>query len=169
MLKHPVPNALLARIGDITVSFALLESQIQTLAASQLHESQRVGQIITAELSFRNLRALTVSLYRERHGEDSDFEELGALMRRAARLEELRNQITHSIWGAGGSTAQAITRIKMTAKEKQGLRFDFESVTAEDLGSVAEQMQRLGGDVQDFWIRLVEAGKAYQGVADRGV
>jgi hypothetical protein len=71
-LQHPVPVQLLARIGDITVSFALLESTIQTLAGSQLQEHQRIGQIITAELSFRNLRALVTSLYRERHGEDAD-------------------------------------------------------------------------------------------------
>jgi hypothetical protein len=85
-LKHPVPDSLLAGIGDVTVSFALLESEIQTLAGSQIQDNQRLSQIITAELSFQNLRALTMSLYRERHGEDADYEELRDLMRRAEKL-----------------------------------------------------------------------------------
>jgi hypothetical protein len=132
---------------------------IQTLASSQIQDDQRIGQIITAELSFRNLRALTMSLYRERHGEDGDYDELRELMKRASDVEGLRNQITHSVWGAG-ETAETVTRIKTTAKEKQGLRFSFVKVSADDLGAVAEEILQLGGDVQGFWIRLIEAGKA---------
>jgi hypothetical protein len=152
MLKHPVPEPVLARIGDITVSFALLESLIQLLAGFLLRQEQRIGQIVTAELSFRNLRALTLSLYRERHGEDDEYETLRALMRRASDLEDLRNQITHSIW-ATGDTAETVTRLKMTAKEKRGLHFDFENVSADDLGEVANEIMQLAHDVQEFWIR----------------
>src|SRR5262245_45656451 len=56
-LKHPVPDAHLARIGDITVSFALLENSVQSLMGSLLNEHQRVGQIIAAELSFTRIKA----------------------------------------------------------------------------------------------------------------
>src|SRR5262249_19904395 len=52
----PVPERVLARIGDITVSFAVLEMTIQGLAASQLQESQRIGQIITAEIKARDAK-----------------------------------------------------------------------------------------------------------------
>jgi hypothetical protein len=159
MLKHPVPHAILAGIGDVTVSFALFESMIQTWAGSQIQDYQPITQIITAELSFRNLRALTTSLYRERHGEDDDYDELRELMKRAAELEHLRNEITHSVWGAG-ETAYTVTRIKTTAKERHGLRFDFTTVSAEDLRAVAEEIQQLAEDVQRFWIRLIEARKA---------
>jgi hypothetical protein len=165
-LQHPVPEQLLARIGDITVSFALLESTVQTLAASQLQESQRIGQIITAELSFRNLRALVTSLYRERHGEDAEFETLQELMKRAARLGEKRNQITHSIWGAGEGR-DTVTRIKATAKEKRGIHFDFQHVSAEDLDAVAKEIKTLAEDVQRFWIDLIEGGKAINDSSQR--
>ena len=84
MLQHPVPDNLLKSIGDITVSFAMLESQIQTLIASMLNEHQRIGQIVTAELSFRNLKALMISLYIEGHGkDDKDFSQLKDLIDRA--------------------------------------------------------------------------------------
>lgn len=101
-------------IGDIIVSFAVLENTTQALAGLFIAEHQRIGQIITAELPFRNLRALTVNLYRERRGEDEDFHTLQALMKQAADLEEKRNQIAHSVWGAGG-VVDTVTRIKMTA------------------------------------------------------
>jgi hypothetical protein len=159
MLQHPVPDKILAKIGDVTVSFAMLESQIQSFTGSLVMEHQRVGQIITAELPFRSLRALTVSLYLDRHGEDGDCAELRELMRRAAVLEDQRNQITHSVWGAG-DTADTVTRIKMTAKEKRGAQFKFVNTGADDLGKLANDMKILANDVQRFGIELIEAGKA---------
>jgi hypothetical protein len=165
-LQHPVPEQLLARIGDITVSFALLELTIQSLAGSMLQEHQRIGQIITAELSFQKLRALVTSLYRDRHGEDADFKTLRELMKRAAQLEGERNQITHSIWAAGDSS-ETVTRIKTTAKEKRGIQFDFQNVSADDLGAVADEIKTLAEDIQRFWIGLIEAGKAINDPSQR--
>lgn len=152
MLQHPVPEGHLARIGDITVSFALIESVIQGLAWSLLGREQRVGQIVTAELSFRGLRALTLSLYRELRGEEARFHELKALMRRAERLETDRNQIVHSIWAAG--EGETVMRIKTTAKEKQGFRFGFHPVTESDLRQVADDLKELAHDIQRFWMSL---------------
>lgn len=98
MFQHSVPDQHLKSIGDITVSFALLESQVQVLTWSMLNEKQRIGQIITAELSFKNLRALMVSLFIEKHGtEDVHFTKLKELMLRASQVEAKRNQTTHSI------------------------------------------------------------------------
>jgi hypothetical protein len=165
-LQHPVPEQVLARIGDITVSFALLESTIQALAGSQLQESQRIGQIITAELSFRNLRALATSLYRERHGEDADFETLREITKRAGRLEEERNQIVHSIWAAGKNPG-TVTRIKTTAKERRGIHFDFQEVGADDLDIVANEIKTLAEEAQRFWIDLISAGKGINDSSQR--
>lgn len=160
MLQHAVPDQHLKAIGDITVSFALLESQIQTLIGSMLNERQRIGQVITAELSFKNLKALMISLYLERHGkEDADFETLKKLMNAAGTLEEKRNQITHSLWAAG-KDADTITRIKTTAKEKHGIRFQFEEVSADALDAFAAEIRHLAEDIQKYWIRLIENGKA---------
>jgi hypothetical protein len=160
MLKHPVPEKHLKSIGDITVSFALLESQIQTLIGSMLNERQRIGQIVTAELSFKNLRALMISLYIERHGkEDEDFESLKKLMNRAGKVEEKRNQITHSLWAAG-EDANSITRIKTTAKEKHGIRFKFENVTATYLSEFATEIKKLAEEIQKYQLHLIKNGKA---------
>jgi len=72
-IRHTVSEQHLIYIGDITVSFALLEIIIQDLIGSFIAEHQKIGQIITAELSFRNLIALVISLYIERHGKDDDY------------------------------------------------------------------------------------------------
>lgn len=158
-LQHPVPDEHLKHIGDITVSFALLENCLQALAQSLLGAGQRLGQIVTAEVSFKALRALTVSLYLQRNGEDEHLTQFRELIRRAADAEDKRNQITHSLWAAG-ENAHSITRIKTTAKERHGIRFHFENVTADQLAAFAREIKVLANDIQKFRVSLIQSGKA---------
>ena len=67
--KHPVPEKILTKIGDITVSFALVQLMIHLLVTELVDQGPRIGGIITAELSLKNLRALALSLYQERFGD----------------------------------------------------------------------------------------------------
>jgi len=161
-LQHPVPDNHLKHIGDITVSFAMLEMMLQTLAQSLLGAGQRLGQIVVAELSFKALRALTVSLYLERNGEDAYFKAFRELIKRAADIEQERNQITHSLWAAGNDSA-SVTRVKTTARESRGIHFHFENVTSSQLADFATRIKILADDIQQFWISLIEAGKASNG------
>lgn len=158
MLQHPVPDTHLKEIGDITVSFAILESEIQNFISSLIYEHQRVGQIITAEISFKNLRALLISLYLERHGEDNDFSNLKDFMKCSGQVEDKRNQIMHSLWAAG-KDKDHITRIKTTAKEKHGIRFKFEEVSAEALSNFAKEIKVLAGELQKFQWDLLNKQK----------
>ncbi len=161
MFQHPVPEEHLKSIGDITVSFAALESFIQYLVGSMLDANQRIGQVITIELSFKNLRALLISLYIEKHGkEDEDFKRLRELMTRAGQVEEKRNQITHSTWGYNSDT-KTITRMKATAKEKRGFRFQHENISAEDLSKFAAEIRILTGDITQYHFDLSRKGKAF--------
>ena len=159
LIQHPAPKKLLVHIGDITVSFGLLEQMIQRLIVSFINEHQRVGQIITAELSFSNLRALVNSLYREHHGEDQDFAVLLDLMKRAGKLEDTRNKISHSLWLAGDS-ADTTIRMKTTAKEKRRIQFSFEKLGEDELAKIAYELKSLAGEIQDFWIKLISSGRA---------
>ena len=161
ILQHPVSNEHLKHIGDMTVSFAMLESVIQFFTWSLFADNQRIGQIVTAELSFNKLRALLISLYLERYGEDDDFKTLRSLMQRAAVVEEKRNQITHSVWGAGDD-ADTITRIKTTAKEKHGLRFFDEHVSSENLSSLVIEIKGLASEIQGFSLALAKQRKPFK-------
>ena len=50
---HPVPKEHLEQIGNIVVSFALLENELKQLIESLLEtKEQRISRIIAAELSF---------------------------------------------------------------------------------------------------------------------
>jgi hypothetical protein len=158
VLQHPVPDDHLKAIGDITVSFAMLESQMQSLIGSLVYEHQRIGQIITAELSFGNLRALLISLYLERHGEDGDFIILRKFMKRAGQTEDKRNQISHSVWAAG-KDKDHITRFKTTAKEKYGIKFKFEEVSAETLNEFAKDIKILAEEILRFQFDLLDRHK----------
>src|SRR4051794_23052635 len=155
-MQHPVPERLLARIGDITVSFALLESVLQSLIWTLLGGGQRTGQAVTAEISFRGLRALAVSLCLERYDDGEELATLRSLCGRAANAEEERNQITHSVWGAGDSR-ETITRVKTTAKEKHGLRFVFVGMGEPELAAIAERIMQLAYDVDHFHLTLAGA------------
>ena len=152
-LQHPVPGKQLQHIGDITVSFELLLSEIQSLIWKLLDQDQRVGQIITSELSFRNLLNLLSSLYLEKKGQDDKSEKLNDLLKKANEIEGTRNGITHSIWGAG-KDIEHITRIKTTAKQKAGLRFVFEEVSASSLSDFATEIKTLAGEIQEFRLEL---------------
>lgn len=158
MLKHPVPDEHLTAIGDVTVSFALLESQFQGVAHLLLDKPQRISQIITVELAFKNLRALVASLFIERFGKDSEwYRSLRPLLVRANELEGIRNGITHSVWACGpelGPVKRTVTRVKATAKEAHGYKFNYEHVTAEQLREVASDIKRLALDVSDLQWKL---------------
>jgi hypothetical protein len=158
LIKHPVKQHQLVLIGDMTVSFALLENNLQQLAWLLIAQGQRIGQIITAELSFRSLRALVLNLYLERYGKDSDYLTLKGFIEKAVTFEDRRNQITHSIWGVGNDD-QSILRIKTTAKEKTGLRYQFEDVQAKDLENFVSEIKQLVSEIQFFWVHLITNSK----------
>jgi hypothetical protein len=129
---QPTPPEYLQRIGKITASFALLEQILAFFVWSLISKDSVIGQIVTAELSFKTLLSLLSSLYRHATKSDSKIKELDNLLKRALQVEEKRNVISHSIWGTG-QTPNSITRINTTAKISKGLRRQFEQTTVKDL------------------------------------
>ncbi|MBN3761162.1 hypothetical protein [Burkholderia sp. Ac-20365] len=139
-------------IGDITVSFTMLESVVQSLVHTLLGLKATKGQAVTAELSFKNLRALAASLYIERHGAGPKTVDFAKLIQRIRSVEEQRNQITHSVWA--GNDAGQIVRIKTTAKEGRGVEMKHHEVTVSDLTKISTEIKRLASEVQSIRLRL---------------
>jgi len=79
-------------------------------------------------------------------------------MKRVADLEEKRNQIVHSVW-AVGAIPDTVSRIKMTAKERHGLRFQFTNVSEHDLSDITIAIKELAANILKFWVHLLECGK----------
>ncbi len=145
----------------MTVSFAMLEQVIQFFTWMLFNENQRIGQIATAQIPFRNLRPLLISLYLERYGKDNDFKKLECLLKKADTVGKRRNQITHSFWGAGGD-ADSITVIKPTTNVKFGYVFPSKYVSSEDLSSFVIEIKELTSEIQDFSIAIAEQGKPFR-------
>jgi hypothetical protein len=142
MIRHTVPTSTLIHIGDMTVSFALLEAQIRALAGSLIKEDLHTVTILTSAPSFRQLRAATVALYQHRHGEDNDYETLRALIARAGQVEEERNKITHSLWSAGDQPNE-IRRVKAVTQRKEGFHFKAETYDEQRLKAFADEIMTL--------------------------
>ncbi|MFJ2446838.1 hypothetical protein [Pseudomonas sp. NPDC087626] len=158
MMYHPVPDPHLTAIGDITVSYALLEDQVKTLIAALMQDTQRVSQIITGGLSYKNIKALAVSMYIHRLGEKSaGFIELKGLLKRSQDLEDERNGITHSVW-VSGPDSETVTRRKIVVREPGGFKFQRKDYTAKDLTDVAIAIRRLADDIRLFLERHWEDG-----------
>jgi hypothetical protein len=63
-------------------------------------------------------------------------------MKRAAKIEEERNNITHSFWGAG-EVPGTIKRLKITAQVKRGLYFDNKVYDEKMLNDFAVSIRQL--------------------------
>jgi hypothetical protein len=159
MYQHEVKDEFLREIGHIAVSFSLLEEILRFLVIALVDEPQRIGVIITSELSFKNLKSLAFALAKEKLSDGSELNRLRELIKEITALEEERNRIMHSGWGTDDDNQEVITRSKDTAKEKHGLRFVFEDYTVQKLRQVGDSMLALAGKLEAFQDALIETGK----------
>ena len=153
-MKHTVGPEHLHAIGDITVSFAMLEGVLESLIWDLASpQDQRIGQIITAELSFKQRLHLASSCLRHKYSDRAKHEQMDALRQRALAVENERNKITHSTW-AVGDTRETITRVKITAKARKGWTMKFEQISIKKLDELAEQIRVLSSDITMFTFNL---------------
>lgn len=154
-LVIPLSDEHLRSIGKITAYFAKLELLVSFCIWSLIEGEQRLGQIVTAELSFSGKVALLSSLYRYRVNSPERLTELEELLDRVSQAEEKRNAMIHSFWGAG-RTKETITRIKTTAKRSKGLKFHFQEMKVQELDEVADFIAGVAYDVETFAIRMYD-------------
>lgn len=131
-----------------------------------IREHQRVGQIITTQLSFKQLRATVASLYIERHGKDDDFKDLKNHLKDAREIEEERNRITHSIWAAG-KAVDTIKRVKITSREKHGFQFQSEDYDEEKFLVLNNRIKKLSSEFLTYYTDLIDAGKFVNNPIDK--
>ncbi len=165
MFKHPVGSELLIQIGDMTVSFALLELFTQMLLSALIGQDERFGRIVANQLSFARLRATVIGLYGERYGDDYDLGTLRQLMMEAAEIEQQRNRITHSVWGEGTSSG-TITRFKLTCRERRGVQSQSEEYDEAKLLDFNERIKKLCNALLRFQTTLLQKGKTMNNPAD---
>jgi hypothetical protein len=148
-MKPAIHPSLLQSLGQLTVNFSRLELVVSFFIWELVGSDQRTGQIVTAGMPLRSLINLFCALYRHRVSDPANITTLDKIRKRLDAAVEKRNALLHSGWASAGQ-AGVSTRIKTTAKAKQGLKFTFEKTTASDIDTIASEMAVLTADVQDF-------------------
>lgn len=138
--------ALLEAIGRITINVALLEEAISLCIWALIGGEQQMGQIVTAQLSFRQLVDLSCSLYRFQVSDPAVLAELEGIRKSLHEAEGRRHRIIHSGWAAGPESGAGL-RSKIVARAKQGLQYQFEKVTATDIDSLADFLATLADEI----------------------
>lgn len=141
-----------AAIGKVTIAFSYLEGNLCYAVWAILGGDRKVAECITAEMSFRNLVNLIVSLFKEKETAGVLNVELAPMLENALKLanaaEQQRNTVTHSRWGFTVNLEPV--RHKTTAKQKHGLKCAVQAATVSEIESVVAAIEKADKAVLDF-------------------
>jgi hypothetical protein len=146
MPKQPIPEKYLQAIGKITVNFSILELKLAFCIWELIGSSQRIGQLVTAKLTFPQLIALLKSIYRERVKERSRQEKLLKLLDKAETAGRKRNAVVHAAWAVDVQNPQATMRFKIQNTRK-GLQYKFEGISLDELNRTADFIEETAREI----------------------
>jgi len=151
-----LPNKSLLSLGKVVANFAILEVEIDysiwLLLLKNQPKSEKTGQIVTAELSVKNKIALLSSLYQYRFPEKKPFKNLKDILKKIEDANKIRNKLVHSVWRSAGHNAM---RISVSAKQKNGLKFEFEVINHTKIDGMANSILKIAYDTQKFYLKFV--------------
>jgi hypothetical protein len=143
----PVPTDHLIAIGKITVNYGFLESCLKHIIWD-IVGGQRLGQVITSDLTFNALidqaNSLFIQNYKNRHLSDELWKILSGPVRRA---QSKRNHIIHATWGKKGDTVKMST---VRANKKTGYSRATVDITVNDLVEIADLIASASQELQHF-------------------
>lgn len=155
--SNGMPVEHLISLGQINVNFALLEQALKAFIERMIGRDHMIGQIVSAELSFKGLVSLTASLYKYRIHDSKKVEDLRKLLGQVLQAEEQRNLIVHSSWGMTTSDdtppKTTVHRGRLTARLKKGYHYQHEEMSADDLDKIAELLLDIQQEVMKFMIQ----------------
>jgi len=149
MSEGEIRDADLEAIGRISTQFAFLEFSLAQLAWGLLETEQRVGQTVTAHLSFKRLVALVSALAKQRIKDSSQLARLDTLLSRSLHAESERNTIVHSTWFQDPEEGTT-SRLKITVDKGKGRRVQFKTVPTTELDGMADRIADVAAGIQDF-------------------
>jgi len=152
------PDSFSAGIGRVVLNFSKLEASIETGILKCLRVSPEVGQILTAELSFKVKLHILSALVRHLSGStrfsantEDPLDCWDKILVQCFRAEEMRNQVLHSRWEGPYLRDSQATRRKVTAKAARGLFETSEVTTDADLLDIADYTIQLATHVEEFF------------------
>lgn len=150
-LATSLPSEFLEALGAVAVNFGALEnslsSSIWMLLGGGAAEGEEKYQIVTAQMSLKNLVWSFESLYRQQFDTQNESA-LKVLKTRIFSAEQKRNTLIHSLWVEGD--AGTALRLKLLAKGEHKLA--AEQHTKDQLIEVANELAQLTYDVTKFTV-----------------
>lgn len=134
MLGTPLSDNHYTLIGKITVHSTYIENLLASFISSMVRINDRTGMIITAELNIKQLTSILYSLYKEQNDDEAKCKELREVLNKVEKSAAERNQIVHSVWGAGVNGN--VTKIKSTSKLSKGFNIQFQPYTEKMLAEI---------------------------------
>ena len=149
MRDNPV-EGLAREIGMLSMELSQFEAALGC-AVGFLANSQepKIGLILIAELSLKAKLALFSALYAERLPL-KDRSALDAFRGNVHVVEAARNTLVHSIYWRGPFDSPHVTRVKPTAKEKQGFRLQLEEMNELSAARQSIALGQLTGQLDDL-------------------
>src|SRR3989344_6406300 len=126
----------LKALGRVVVNFNSLEVFLNFLIWILIGPDLKTGKIITSEVSFKGKITLLASLYRIKIKDIKKDSDVNGLIKRLIKAEDERNKVIHSSWVIDEKNTR-ITRYKITAKLKRGLKDEFEEMNDTDINKIA--------------------------------
>ena len=102
----------MARLGECIVQFQRIEDAISVCISAMVGKSRKVGEIITAEMSFRARVATFGALFAYSLKSESLPEDIAELVSRLLWAEQQRNTLAHSLWDTSEGKPDSIRREK---------------------------------------------------------
>lgn len=145
-------------LGSVVIEFEMLDEQIRAAISFLLRRDENIGRIVTAELSFKNKVNLLAALFRQQKANSPDIDRLDELGARFFEIEQQRNRVVHSKW-KGQLFGNSMTIQKYTARHRQGLRRQEESLTPGQVEAIALHCGYLAFCLDE--LMFAEFGEAY--------
>ena len=152
-----LPIEFLAGLGRVVVAWSQFEHNLAVFTMNFITPDIDTAISVVKELRFRALADAALNVYRADVGEDSDFEELSVIIKRAEQLEPQRNQLVHATYHLEpGSTKIAL--FKLSAKRK-GIKRVSKFIKVPEVEALAGDIGQLSNGLLALYGRLVEQRK----------
>lgn len=136
----------LARLGECIVQFQRIEESLSVCISAMVGRSRKVGEILTAEMSFRARVATFGALFAYLLKSDSLPDDINELISRLHWAEQQRNTLVHSLWDASESKPDSIRREKRSIR-KNKLSVAEEHFTPDDLDELKRLFEGVATDL----------------------
>jgi len=141
-------------IGEYVVSFQAIEGTLKDAIVTLLGCDEISGDIVCAELGFRGVLQVFMSLMLHRLNEERSPEALCLLQKRIETASKKRNTIVHSVWIKNGLTSNGVLTFKPTSSLRNGYGGGYLEKTLREMYSDVEEFKELDSDLL-CWINAI--------------